>query len=211
MGISTEGVLMFVHVTAVIVGLMLAAVLHTALLMTRRARTTDECRPWVPIVGRVEPLLPLAALVILGSGAWLIHLSGGEVSWSEGWIVVSLVTFVLIEAAGGSLAPRSKAWRAKMAEAAPGPVPDDVRRAGLDPSFWYVAHGGTAGFLAVVFLMSAKPTAGWSIVITVAAVAAGVGTAVPFVRPRPIITLPEPRSDAEARTGQRAPDAGTQR
>lgn len=195
MGVSTAGVVMFLHVTAVIIGLMLAAVLHTALLMSRRARTTAECRPWAPVVARVEPLLPVAAAVILGSGAWLIHLSGGEVDWGDGWIVVSLVALVVIELAGGAVAPRSGAWRAKIAATPDGAVPDDVRRAGLDPVLWCVAHAATAGFVGIVFLMSAKPSTGWSVVIVIAAVLLGAATAIPFLRPPRVITIPAQRTE----------------
>lgn len=198
MSITTDGFVMFAHIAAVVVGFMLAAVLHTALLMTRRAKTMAECRPWVPVVSAVEPLLPLAALAILGSGAWLIDLSGGEVAWGDGWIVVSLVTLIVIEIAGGSISPRSKRWRARLAQAPDGPVPEDVRAAGLDPVLWSVAHIATGGFLGVVFVMSARPSGLGSVLVVLIAVALSLASAVPFVRRPRTVVLPDAASPRQS-------------
>ena len=44
-----------------------------------------------------------------------------------------------------------------MAEAGDGPVPGDIRRMTVDPVVWHVGHVATFGFLAIVFVMTAKP------------------------------------------------------
>lgn len=193
MEVTTSGIVLFLHVAAVVTGLMLAAVLHAALLMTRRAGSLTEYRAWVPVIGRVEPLLPVTALVILGTGGWLLHLSGGEASWSDGWVIVSLVTLVCVEAAGAAVGPRSKRWRDAI-KAAPGDgVPDDVREAGRDPLLWYVAHANTAAFVGVLFVMSAKPSTAGSVLAVAVAALLGLMSAAPFLRRPASAALPQQR------------------
>lgn len=203
MNVSTYGTVLFLHIAAVIAGLMLAAVLHAGLLMTRRAQFTAQCRPWMPVIRVLEPLLPVAALIILGTGGWLLHLSGGEFSWGDGWVVVSLAALAVIEVVGGLLAPRREAWQQKLAEASDGPVTPEVRKAGLDPALWCFGHGATAGFIGIVFLMAAKPATGWSIAIEVAVIALGAATAVPFVFRPANVAVPGPRVPSETSAPRR--------
>ena len=41
-------------------------------------------------------------------------------------------------------------------------MPDDIRRLAVDPVAWDVGHVATFGFLAVVFVMTAKPAGQWA-------------------------------------------------
>ena len=182
MGVETEGVAMFLHVALVVVGLMLAAVLHAGLVQLRRAHTTAEMRPWVPAIRRIEPLLPLVALAIFASGAWLIQLSDGEVEWGDAWIVTSIVALVLGEGVGALLSPVSKALTTGVADAQDGPVTAELRRRSLAPALWYGAHFITAVFFGIIFLMTARPEEAWACVaVVVVAGAIGLASAIPFV------------------------------
>lgn len=201
---TTSDVVLFAHITLVIVGLALAAVLHTALIMVRGADYVADLRQWPRVIERVEPLLPVAALLILLSGAWLLHLSGGEFTWSAGWVTASLVGLLVAELAGAAMVPRSRALRRTIRAVDPGPVTIELRRRVTDPWLWIVAHAATADFVAIVFLMVVKPSGGWSAIVLIAVTAAGALTAIPFVRrPRGVPPVPAPRGRDEVRTWTR--------
>jgi hypothetical protein len=191
MDIDTSGIAMFVHVALVVVGLMMAAVLHFGLIQLWRSTNTAEMRPWAPTIRHIEPILPVVALAILASGAWLIHLSGGEFTWGDAWIYMSLAGLVIAEGVGGLLAPASHDLTAAVTEAPKEPVSDDLRRRARNPALWYGAHFVTSQFFGIIFLMSAKPSSPWmALVVLVVAAAVGLTSAVPFAQksqPKPVV------------------------
>lgn len=183
MDIDTEGMVMFAHVALVVVGMMMAAVLHTGLIQMRRARSTAEMKPWVALIKRLEPLLPVFALGILGTGGWLVHLSGGEIKWGDAWVVTSLVGLFVAEGIGAALSSASHALTGAVAGAGDGPVDADLHHRTQAPALWYGSHFITAVFFGIIFLMTAKPTEPVVAVGTlVVAGLVGLGSAVPFVR-----------------------------
>ncbi len=166
MRIDLFGVVLFLHITVVIIAFAMAGVMHTALQAMARAGTVQELRSWSKAMHRIEPLFPIMALLLLGLGSWLVHLGAHTddgFRFSDGWIIVSIVTLVAVEAAGGAvLAPRGKKLTGLIEHAPDGPVSDEIRAATTDPAVWYAAHITTFAFLGVVFLMTAKPTGEWA-------------------------------------------------
>jgi hypothetical protein len=177
MHVTLSGFVLFLHIAVAIASFMIAAVLHAAFHVLPRTRDVAEMRSWTALMHRLEPLLPVSALVLLGLGAWLVHLGGDEgFGFSDGWVLTAIVFLVVVEGlAGALLAPRTKALVAKVHAAADGPVPDDIRRATVDPVTWDIGHIATFGFLGVVFLMAAKPSGAWAPVFPVAGAVIGVG------------------------------------
>jgi hypothetical protein len=174
MHVTLFGFVLFLHILTAIVAFMMAGIVHAGLPAMARARDVREMRSWAAILHRLEPLFPIAALLLLGFGAWLIHLSKGRIHWSDGWLLTSLITLVVVEGvAGAKLAPKAKATVKAVEEAPDGPVPDAVRRAALEPWIWYPSHVATFGFAAVVFLMAARPSGIWSVIIVVVGVLIG--------------------------------------
>jgi hypothetical protein len=162
MDIKLAGVVLFLHIGIVICSFMIAGFLHVAFHALPRARTVAEMRPWAALMHRLEPLLPIFAVAILALGAWLVHLERGDgVSWSDGWVITPLITLIVLEAlAGAVLAPRTKVLCERVAQAADGPVPEDIRRMTVNPVMWDVGHVATFGFFGIVFVMAAKPAGG---------------------------------------------------
>ena len=178
MHLTLFGVVLFLHILTAIVAFMMAAIVHAGLPALARARDVREMRSWAAILHRLEPLFPIAALLLLGFGAWLVHLSDGEIKFSDGWLLTGLITLVVVEAvAGAKLAPKAKLAVRMVEEAADGPVPDAVRQSALEPWIWYPTHIATFGFAAVVYLMAAKPSGAWSPVIVIIGVLIGVAVA----------------------------------
>ncbi|HEX7105684.1 MAG TPA: hypothetical protein VF218_06955 [Acidothermaceae bacterium] len=184
MHVTLYGFVLFLHITVAIVAFMMAGVLHAALQALARAGDVREMRSWGLLIHRLDPLFPFAALLLLGFGAWLIHLSGGGVSWGDGWLLTSLISLIVVEGASGVLiAPKAKAAVKLIDEAPDGAVPAELRRLSVDPAIWHVAHVATFGFTGVVFLMAAKPAGGLAVVIVIVAAAIGVLVSLAQLRP----------------------------
>jgi Predicted integral membrane protein (DUF2269) len=183
MHVTLFGFVLFLHIFTAIVAFMMAAVVHAGLPALARARDVREMRSWAAILHRLEPLFPLAALLLLGFGAWLIHLSKGRIHWGDGWLLTSLIALIVVEGiAGAKLAPKAKALVKAVEDAADGPVPDSVRQGALEPWIWYPSHVATFGFAAVVFLMSARPSGVWSVIIVIVGAAIGVAVSAAQLR-----------------------------
>jgi uncharacterized membrane protein len=192
----TADIVLFVHIFLVIAGLSLAAVMHTGLLVQRAAREVAAIRAWPRIIAVVEAVLPMSALLILLTGAWLLHLSDGEFAWSQGWVLAALVGLVAAEAAGAAVAPRSAALRRAVTAAPDGPIGADLRRRILDPVLWCVPNAITTTFLAIVFVMVVKPSGLWSAVIIAVLAVLGAISGVPLSRES------HHRSDSDAVAGR---------
>jgi hypothetical protein len=175
MHVTLFGFVLFLHILTAIVAFMMAGVVHVALPALARARDVRDMRSWAAILHRLDPLFPVAALLLLLLGAWLIHLSGGQIKWSDGWLLTSVIALVVIEGfAGALLAPKAKAAVRAVEEAADGPVPDSVHQRAIEPLIWHISHIATFGFAGVVFLMAAKPSGVVSPIVVVVGVVIGL-------------------------------------
>jgi len=178
MHVETAGVVLFLHIAVAIVAFAMAGVLHASLQVIGRGRRVEEIRTWGVVAHRIEPLFPLMALLLLGLGAWLVHLgqhTDDDFSFTTGWILTGLVTLVAVEAVGGAiLAPRGKKLTGLIEEAPDGDVSEEIRRAARDPLFWDMAHLTTFSFLGVVFIMAAKPDGAWAPVFPIVGAVVGV-------------------------------------
>lgn len=173
--ITQYNVAVFLHVAVVIASFMIAAVLHAALHVLPRAKTVEQMRPFAQLIHRLEPLLPILALFLLGFGFWVVGASHKVWHIGDGWILAALITLIVIEGlAGGLLAPHSRKLVAAIEAAPEGAPSSELRRQTLDPVIWYLAHIATVGFSGVVFVMFNKPSGGGAVVIVIIAAIAGV-------------------------------------
>src|SRR3954465_3685795 len=102
MHVKLFSVVLFLHITVVIVAFAMAGVMHTAINVVPRARSVQELRPWGAVMHRIEPLFPIMALLLLGLGIWLVHLGAptdDAFSFSDGWVITAIVTLVVVEGA----------------------------------------------------------------------------------------------------------------
>ena len=178
MHVTLFGVVLFLHITVAIIAFAMAGVLHTSLQVIGRGRRVEEIRSWGAVAHRLEPLLPVMALILLGLGAWLVHLgehTDDAFRFTTGWVLTAIVTVVAVEAVGGILLkPRGEKLSALIAAAPDGDVPEEITRVARDPIFWDMAHLTTFGFIGVVFLMAAKPSGAWAPVFPVVGAVIGV-------------------------------------
>src|SRR5437764_3754153 len=129
--ITLVSVVLFFHITVVIVAFAMAGVMHTAINVVPRLRSVQELRPWGAVMHRIEPLFPVMALLLLGLGVWLVHLghlTDDAFSFKDGWVLTAIVTLLAVEAVGGAiLAPRGKKLTGLIDAASDGPVTEEIR------------------------------------------------------------------------------------
>src|SRR3954451_14932740 len=123
---NTYGLVLFVHLSALLGAISAGALSHLAELRMQSADSVETLRPWAGLLGRLGKVFPVALLVLFASGGYLVHRSW---SWSSGWGDVSIVGVALLFVSGGGLVrARGVALRRALAAASQGAVPDDVRQ-----------------------------------------------------------------------------------
>jgi hypothetical protein len=183
MHVTSYDAVLALHIIVVMASFMMAAAIHALLFQMRWARDVSALENAPRALRPLERLLPLGALAVLGSGAWLVHLSGGAVRWSDGWVVASLTALVVVEAVAGVVSrPRSERLQAAIRASLPGPVPPELRSLVTDPVLWLVTHLATATFVGVVFVMATKPSGLWSVAVIAGAAVLGIVSALPAFR-----------------------------
>jgi hypothetical protein len=171
---------LFLHVVGALILGASNALLLTGLIQARRASTVEELRLWSGLALGTGRMTPLAALLLLVPGVYLVFAAWG---WTTAWIDVSLGALVLLALLGRfALGPRLAALRADARRAASGPIPSALHQRSADRALWTAAWTSTALFLGVVFLMTNKldltGTLATIVVVILASVAAPI-----FVRP----------------------------
>ena len=78
------GVVLFAHVCALLAAISAGALSHLSEARMRSAESTAALRPWARLLGRLGKVFPVALLVLLASGAYLVHRSwaGATAGWT---------------------------------------------------------------------------------------------------------------------------------
>ena len=115
------GIVLFLHLCALLGAIGTASLLHFAEMRLRAADTVATIRIWARLIENGAKVFPLALLVLLGSGAYLVH---RRWSWSAGWIDAALVGVVVLFVVGAVLiGGRSRALERELRDATDGAVP----------------------------------------------------------------------------------------
>jgi uncharacterized membrane protein len=166
-------VVLFLHIGAAIFAFGLAGALHAAEWLSRGATSVGELRTSGRAT-RLGQLFPVAILLLLVLGAWLVHLSKKEFSFSDGWVWTAVVALVILGAVGGLVLDKhAKEFRALLAATPDGPIPDPLRVMAFDSRSWLLSHLSTGLALAVVFNMAIKPNTAGAIAVLVVGIASG--------------------------------------
>ncbi len=120
-------------------------------------------------------LFPAAGTGLLGTGAYMAHSLSG---WSEPWLLASLTGLaVIIMLGAGVEASRSRALGRELHVHG---LSHRARALSRDPIAWTAKLMAPALMLAVMFIMTTKPTGTTSAVALFLAMIAGAIGAVPF-------------------------------
>src|SRR5262245_44959219 len=116
---------LFLHVVGALTLGAAEALLLVGLAQARRASTVAELRVWSGLAESTDRVIPLAALLLLVSGIYMVVAAWG---WATPWIDVSLGAFVALALLGGAvLGPRLAAVHASALQASDGPIPAALR------------------------------------------------------------------------------------
>ncbi len=165
---------LFLHLCALLGAIGTSALLHFAELRLRAADTVAAVRMWAGLIEKGARVFPIALLVLLGSGAYLVDRSW---TWSSGWVDASLAgVAVLFVVGAGVLGGRSRALKRELATTPEGAVPARITQVTREHIAGIASWTNTGIALGIVFVMTTKPALAGS--LAALAVAAGLGGAV---------------------------------
>jgi hypothetical protein len=183
MRIHLYDVVLFGHIALAIGAFVVAAGMHLAMAQLRSARTVTQMQAPARLMHRTGSLLGLFAIALAGFGALLLHLSGGQFGWSDGWVITAAATLAVVEANGALILDRrGKRLGLLIATSTSDQISPELQRARLDPVTWLCAHAGDGAVVGIVFLMTTKPSGVIAPMITVIGAGLGAATALPLTR-----------------------------
>jgi uncharacterized membrane protein SirB2 len=181
--VTTYTIALFLHFLAVVAAFGATSVLHSALFRMHKARRAAEARDAVATVARVAPRMPIFALALFLTGAWLTIQSW---QWSAPWIDAGIVGLVVMVALGGViLRPRLMALRQALGEGE-GPLTAEQIALSRNTTLWVGAMIPPMIATGIMFDMVTKPSMGMSLVFIAIAMAIGAVGGLRFARmPKP--------------------------
>jgi hypothetical protein len=165
---------LFLHLCALLGAIGTAALLHFAEIQLRAAATVAAVRTWTSLIEKGAKVFPVALLVLLGSGAYLVD---RRWTWSSGWIDASLVGVgILFVVGAGVVGGRRRALRRELAHTTDGAVTAPLARIACEHVGGVASWTNTGLAFGIVFVMTTKPSLAGSLVALAAA--AGLGALV---------------------------------
>lgn len=165
---------LFAHLCALMGATGLAALIHFAELHMRAAQTIGELRQWGAIPKSLSKYYPLATLVLVLSGAYMVQSAW---TWHEGWIIAALIGVVLLLIGGTLIGSRGKALGRALAGDPHAPVSAATARLVRDPIARSLSYANTALSISIVYIMVTKPSLPGALAAFAVAILIGVGLA----------------------------------
>jgi hypothetical protein len=190
--LSTYSLMLFLHLSSLVAAVAAASLAGFAALRLRGAQSAAEARAWGDSIRRVVVVFPVASLGLIGTGAYM---TSAAWSWSTPWIVAGLAGLFMIMLLGG--AGEGRRARALSAELRSAGLSQRAKRLLCDPIAWSAKVATWTLMLAVIFVMTIKPSAVVCIIALALAVVCGVLGAVPFWSERSPLQRQLSRGDAE--------------
>ncbi|MGD8321249.1 MAG: hypothetical protein PVJ02_12355, partial [Gemmatimonadota bacterium] len=146
-------VALFAHLVSLLLASVAASLAMFAALRLRGAESIADAASWLGVIRRVVRLFPLAVLGLMASGWYMTH---ERWSFSLPWIDAAVVGLVLIVILGtGVEGSRNRALGRELQAHG---LSMQARRLLRDPVAWSAKMSTLTVSLAVVFLMTVKPT-----------------------------------------------------
>jgi hypothetical protein len=161
---------LFLHILGAFGLIASLAVEAVALRGLRAAGTAEQARPWLFTMRGIRIMAPASIGLILVMG---LYLMASEWGW-RGWIICGLVGLLLIGIIGGVLTGTRMARLGPALSPAQGPLTDQMLAMLRDPVLVLSSRLRIALVVAVLFLMSVKPSPIGSVVVVAAAIVLGL-------------------------------------
>jgi hypothetical protein len=171
---------LYVHLLALLLGMMAGGILVVCLLQLRAATTLEAALPWGMVAGKTEKAFPIAVLGLFGTGAYM---TSDLWTWGTGWIDVSIAGLAILALQGPLVGGRTaKKLEHALMENGPGPLGEAARRMTRHPGLWVTEFANLALVCAIVWNMTQKPSTAGAILSLVVAYAVGVALASRFTK-----------------------------
>ena len=168
-------VILFLHLLCLVLAVVGASLAALAAFRLRSAATAGEAGEWLGFTRRVVPVFAVSAIGLLATGGYM---AGSTSSLSAPWVLASLTGLIVITVLGAGVeGSRGRALERELQAAG---LSDRARRLVRDPVAWSAKMTTFTLLVAVMFIMTAKPSGGACALALVAAVVAGVLGAVPL-------------------------------
>ncbi len=186
---------LFLHLCALLGAIATSTLLHFAEVRLRAADTVAAVRLWAGLIEKGARVFPLALLVLLGSGAYLVERSW---AWSSGWVEASLGgVAVLFVVGAGVIGGRSRALRRELANAGEGAVPAALAQITREHVGGVASWTNTGLALGIVFVMTTKPALAGSLAALGVAAGLGAVTRDLLARGIPVATVAPTQTDLD--------------
>lgn len=160
-------VALFLHLVALLAAIAASTIVHTSMVKIRDSANGGGALQWLGLAHGFARVFPVALATLVGTGAWMVHDSW---PWSSPFVLGGLAGAVFLFVSGAAIeGSRAGAVAAALASAPGEPVDRLVR----DPVWWCASWANTGIAVAVVFVMTAKPSAFGTATSLVIGVAAG--------------------------------------
>lgn len=164
---------LFIHLAALVAASAASALVHLADVRRSRATSVSEARQWHALAASTARVFPIAVLVLFASGGYMISAGHGW-SWSTGWVDAGIAGVVVLMVNGAMLGRRGRAAARELAELASAAAATHAGAIPRDPLASTLAWANTGLAVAVVFVMTTKPTLVGSLIVLAIGIAAGV-------------------------------------
>jgi uncharacterized membrane protein len=172
--VSGYRLVLFLHLLALLGAIGTSGLVHFAEAQLRAAETAAAARPWAALLERATRVFPPALLVLVASGAYLVHRGW---TWGSGWIVAGLIgVAVLLVNGAGVVGRRTRALRRALAAAGDGALSPPLLQLTRAHPGGIASWTNTGLAVGVVFVMTTKPALAGSLASL--AIAALLGAAV---------------------------------
>ena len=169
---------LFLHIGGAL-GLFVALGLEwTSLSFLRRAATGEQVREWLSVLGLTRRLGPIALVLILLPGFYMMATTWGGAAW----ILVALAAVVVIAILGATLTGARMGRIGRAAGTASGPISPELRNRLHDPVLRISVQTRGAMLFGIVFLMTIKPDLVGSLIVIGIALILGLASALPAWR-----------------------------
>ena len=166
---------LFLHLSALLAAISTSAVLHFAETRLQAAPTVADVRTWAGLIEKGSRVFPLALLLLLGTGAYLVDRGW---TWSSGWVIAGLVGVgVLFVVGAGVVGGRSRALKRVLSDAPDGATPAEAAQITREHPGGIASWTNTGLALGIVFVMTAKLALAGSLAALVIATAIGATVA----------------------------------
>jgi len=175
--VNTYAIALFFHLLSLLLATAAATMALFAALRLRSADNAPDAEYWHALIGKIVRAFPIAVVGLLSSGIYMIH---SRWNWKVPWIDAALIGLGLIVVLGtGVEGSRARALKRSLAMEG---MSVRTRQLLRDPVAWTAKMMTLTLIVAVVFVMTVKPSTADCAAAIIVALLAGAVVAIPFWR-----------------------------